>query len=175
MSIGAFRQQYAPQPLKRFDCKYGKSLRHNLPFPTSNFCNHVMGLHNVNSCSLKLSSDSSQVSQILVHYHKYDNELEGRKSCQNLLSFIATLWIPVSIHITILEKVAFETNHLESVYDESKSLVEMLISSVPFFPSCLAQVHRRLSLCYINYVVLNNKLKKATSLWTLKNETTAIQ
>ena len=52
----------------------------------------------------------------------------------------------------------------------------MLISSVPFrfFLSCLAQVHQRLSLCYINYVVLNNKLKKTTSLKTFTKETTAI-
>lgn len=57
---------------------------------------------------------------------------------------------------------------------KKKSLEEMLISSVLFCPSCLAQVQQRLSLCYINYVVLNVKLKKANSLRTFKKEKTAI-
>ena len=129
-----------------------------------------MGLDNENSCSLKLKSDSSQVSQILIHFDKYDNELEGCNACQNLLSIIVIRWIPVSIHITMLGKVAVETNHLESLYDENKSLVEMLLNSVPFCPSCVAQVQQMLSLCYINYVVLNNKLKKATALKTLRKK-----
>ena len=47
-----------------------------------------MGLNNENSCSLKLNSDSSQVSQILIHCDEYDNELEGCNACQNLLSII---------------------------------------------------------------------------------------
>jgi len=57
---------------------------------------------------------------------------------------------------------------------KKKSLVEMLISSVPFCQSCLAQIQLRLSLCYINYVVLNVKLKKANSLRTFNKEKTAI-
>ena len=70
----------------------------------------------------------------------------------------------------MLGKVAVETNHLVSLYDENKSLVEMLLNSVPFCPSCVAQVQQMLSLCYINYVVLSNKLKKATALKTFRKK-----
>ena len=92
------------------------------------------------------------------------------KICRASLRFAGSH--AVSIHINILSKVAFETNHLESPCDENKSWVEMLTSM-----QCCRSAHpvlhkssRGFLFAYINYVVLKNKLKKATSLRTARND-----